>query len=103
MEKWYRTTRTPIGGGLAVKTTDCKLIEQTIIDVLEGRIEGITEVIYGNNFYIRGYRTAYNNDGFEFFAPDESCVQNLDNWKYVATERWNNILFIYVTDILPQE
>lgn len=98
-DKWIRTARKPIGGGLAVKTLDCRDVERKIIDALEGRMEGITEVIYGNYCYLKGYRAAYNNNGYEFFAPDESNAVNLEDWKYVGLEKWNNTLFVHVTDM----
>ena len=100
---WYKTTRTPYGGGMAVKTLDCKDVEQTIVEALEGKMEGVTKVIYGNCWYLRGYRTAYNKDGYEFFASDEANTVNLEDWKYVLLEKWNDCLFIYVTDIKPTD
>ena len=102
-DRWYKTMEAPYGGGMAIKTMDCKDAEQTIIQALEGHMEGVTKVVYGNQWYLNGYKTAYNNDGYEFFTSDESNMVNLDSWKYVMMEKWNDCLFVYVTDIKPTE
>ena len=98
-DKVYRTTRTPYGGGMAIKTMDCKDAERIIIDALEGRMEGITEVVYGSYDRVTGYRKAFNDDGYMFELVHDRYFAELDSWKYVMLEKWENILFIHVSDI----
>lgn len=100
MNKWYRTTN-----GNGKKTLDCKDIERAAISVLEGKREGFTEVIIGDQWRIYGYQASNQNTGYTFYASDKNSVVyvDLDDWKYVCMEEWENTLFIYVTDYKPAD
>ena len=100
MNKWYRTTN-----GNGKKTLDCKDIERIAVSVLEGKKEGITKVVFGDQWCISGYHTSNQNTGYTFEASDKNNIVyvDLDDWKYVCMEEWENTLFIYVTDYKPAD
>lgn len=82
-----------------------KILNVQPFQVLEGKREGITEVIFGDQWYISGYHTSNQNTGYTFEASDKNNTiwVDLDDWKYVCIEEFGNTLFIYVTDYKPAE
>lgn len=61
MNKWYRTTN-----GNGKKTLDCEHIERAAVAVLEGKIEGITELIIADQTV--KYAEPSIDGGYRFIA-----------------------------------
>lgn len=95
MNKWYRTTNR--NGN---KTLDCKDIERIAVSVLEGKKEGITELIIADQTVESAESSI---DGGYRFIGHNGNIFDLDAWKWVYAEEFRNTLFIYVTDYKPAE
>ena len=92
--KWYKT----VDDGN--KSLDCKSIERTIIEALEGRRECITEVIFGEQYTVKSYRESSYDTGYAFILDNTASIE-LTTFNYVCLEEWKSTLFVYVTDIKP--
>lgn len=95
MNKWYRTTN-----GNGKKTFDCKDIERAAVSVLEGKREGITELIIADQTVESAEPSI---DGGYRFIGHNGNIFDLDAWKWVYMEEFRSTLFIYVTDYKPAE
>lgn len=98
--KWERTTRKPIGGGMAVKTIDLREAERYIKDCITGQNNHIKKVVFADQLEIKDWKHSVFG-GYDFVLSDDSMVC-FDSWKYIYMEKRGIILFIYVTDIKPR-